>query len=48
MIGASGARMDDVADLDGALGTSSGGTIHVLQSLAPATEFVVLVHEHAH
>jgi len=34
--------------LDGAHGTSSGGRIQILSSLAPAAEFGVLVHEYAH
>jgi hypothetical protein len=34
--------------LGGALGTSSGGRIQILQGLPPADEFVVLVHEFAH
>ena len=47
-IQAAGIRVEYVADLGGALGTSSGGTIQVLQGLAPATEFVILAHEDAH
>ena len=35
-------------DLDGALGTSHGGRIRVLNGLSPATEFTMLVHEFAH
>jgi hypothetical protein len=35
-------------DLDGALGTSSGGRIRLLQGLSPATAFTTLVHEYAH
>ena len=37
-----------VDDLDGALGTSSGGCIRLLKDLAPATAFTTLVHEYAH
>ena len=40
--------MDYVQDLDGALGTSSGGRIQVLAGLQPASEFMVLAHEFAH
>jgi hypothetical protein len=43
-----GIRLTDVTDLGGALGLSTGGAIDVLVELAPATEFVVLVHEYAH
>jgi hypothetical protein len=35
-------------DLGGALGLSCGGRIQVLAGLAPASEFMVLVHEYAH
>jgi len=35
-------------ELDGALGTSSGGRIQVLAGLQPASEFMVLAHEFAH
>ena len=35
-------------DLGGALGTSSGGRIRLLNGLSPAVEFTTLVHEHAH
>jgi antirestriction protein ArdC len=35
-------------DLGGALGTSSGGRIRLLQDLSPAMEFTTLVHEYAH
>lgn len=45
---AQGIALDDVADLDGALGTSAGGRIQILEGLPPAEEFVVLVHEFAH
>jgi len=37
-----------VQELDGALGTSSGGRIQVLAGLQPASEFTVLAHEFAH
>jgi hypothetical protein len=47
-IAAHGIALEDVDDLDGALGTSAGGRIQVLKHLAPAEEFVVLVHEFAH
>ena len=47
-IQAAGIRLEYVADLDGALGASSGGTIQVVQGLVPVTEFIVLAHEHAH
>ena len=40
--------LESVDDLDGALGTSSGGCIRLLNSLSPATEFTTLVHESAH
>ena len=36
------------ADLEGALGKSSGGTIRLIQNLDPPEEFEVLVHEVAH
>lgn len=35
-------------DLGGVLGLSCGGRIQVLSGLAPASEFMVLVHEYAH
>jgi len=35
-------------ELDGVLGTSSGGCIRLLNGLSPAMEFTTLVHEHAH
>lgn len=47
-ITAQGIALDYVAELDGALGTSSGGRIEVLTGLAPASEFMVLAHEYAH
>ena len=37
-----------VDDLDGALGTSAGGRIEILNGLSPAVEFTTLVHEFAH
>jgi hypothetical protein len=43
-----GITVEHVDDLDGAHGTSSGGRIRILNGLAPATEFSVLVHEYAH
>jgi hypothetical protein len=47
-IAEAGIALETVADLGGALGTSSGGRIEVLAGLPPAEEFVVLVHEYAH
>lgn len=35
-------------NLDGALGTSAGGRIQILNGLPPAVEFTTLVHEFAH
>ena len=43
-----GITVKSVDDLDGALGTSSGGCIRLLNGLSPATEFTTLVHEYAH
>ena len=43
-----GIALEAVDDLDGALGTSSGGHIRLLNGLSPATEFTTLVHEYAH
>ena len=43
-----GIALEAVDDLDGALGTSSGGCIRLLNGLSPATEFTTLVHEYAH
>jgi len=43
-----GIAVDYVQELDGALGTSSGGGIQVLAGLQPASEFMVLAHEFAH
>ena len=43
-----GIALECVDDLGGALGTSSGGCIRILNGLSPATEFTTLVHEYAH
>ena len=43
-----GITLESADDLDGALGTSSGGCIRLLSGLLPATEFTTLVHEYAH
>lgn len=43
-----GISLEYVEALDGALGTSSGGRIRVVNGLAPASEFMVLSHEYAH
>jgi hypothetical protein len=43
-----GIALEYVDELGGALGTSSGGRIRVLNGLSPAMEFTTLVHEHAH
>jgi antirestriction protein ArdC len=43
-----GITVESVADLDGALGTSSGGCIRLLNGLSPAMEFTTLAHEYAH
>jgi N-terminal domain of anti-restriction factor ArdC len=43
-----GIALEAVDDLGGALGTSSGGCIRLLNSLSPAMEFTTLVHEYAH
>jgi len=43
-----GITLESVDDLDGALGTSSGGCIRLLNGLSPATEVTTLVHEYAH
>ena len=43
-----GITLEPVDDLDGALGTSSGGRIRLLNGLSPAMEFTTLVHEYAH
>jgi len=43
-----GIALESVDDLCGALGTSSGGCIRLLNGLSPAMEFTTLVHEYAH
>jgi hypothetical protein len=43
-----GIALDYVDELGGALGTSSGGCIRLVNGLSPAMEFTTLVHEHAH
>jgi hypothetical protein len=43
-----GIAVEYVDERDGALGTSSGGCIRLLNGLSPAMEFTTLVHEHAH
>jgi len=43
-----GMALESVDDLGGALGTSSGGCIRLLNGLSPATEFTTLAHEYAH
>ena len=43
-----GIALEYTDDLGGALGTSSGGRIRLLNGLSPAVEFTTLVHEHAH
>jgi hypothetical protein len=43
-----GIAVESVDDLSGALGTSSGGRIQILNGLSPAQELVVLAHEYAH
>ena len=45
---ARGIALEVVEDLGGALGTSSGGRIRLLNGLSPAMEFTTLVHEYAH
>ncbi|HWB17383.1 MAG TPA: ArdC-like ssDNA-binding domain-containing protein [Vicinamibacterales bacterium] len=47
-IEARGIVIEDADTLDGALGMSCGGRIQIVKGLAPAEEFVVLVHEFAH
>ncbi len=47
-IASHGIAVDYAQELDGALGTSSGGRIQVLAGLQPASEFTVLAHEFAH
>jgi hypothetical protein len=43
-----GIALEYVDERGGALGTSSGGCIRLLNGLSPAMEFTILVHEHAH
>jgi hypothetical protein len=43
-----GIELAYVDDLGGALGTSAGGRIQILNGLSPAVEFMTLVHEVAH
>ena len=43
-----GIAVEYIDDLGGALGTSAGGRIQVLNGLAPAEELMVLAHEWAH
>jgi hypothetical protein len=43
-----GIVIEAAESLGGALGTSVGGRIQILNGLTPAEEFVVLVHEYAH
>lgn len=43
-----GIVIDDVSDLGGALGLSTGGRIQILRHLGAAEAFVVLAHEYAH
>ena len=43
-----GIALEYADELGGALGTSSGGCIRLLNGLSPAMEFTTLVHEHAH
>jgi hypothetical protein len=43
-----GIALEWVDDLDGALGTSSGGRICILNGLSPAVEFTTRAHEYAH
>jgi len=47
-IASHGIAVEYAQELDGALGTSSGGRIQVLTGLQPASEFMVLAHEFAH
>ena len=47
-IASRGIAVEYVQELDGALGTSSGGRIQVRAGLQPASEFMVLAHEFAH
>ena len=48
MILEQGIALEYVDELGGALGTSSGGCIRLLNGLSPAMEFTTLVHGHAH
>jgi hypothetical protein len=43
-----GIAIDTADDLGGALGTSTGARIQILNGLSPAETFLVLVHEYAH
>lgn len=43
-----GIVLESADDLGGAVGTSSGGRIQLLNGLSPATEFTTLVHEYTH
>jgi hypothetical protein len=43
-----GIKLEYAKDLSGAYGTSSGGTIQLLEGQTPAEEFSVLAHELAH
>jgi hypothetical protein len=47
-ITACGTEIEDVDNLGGALGPSSGGRIQIVKGLQAAEEFVVLVHAFAH
>lgn len=47
-ISSRGIALEYVRDLGGALGTSSGGRIQIVEGLEPASEFMVLAHEFAH
>ena len=47
-IGKQGIVIERVDDLGGALGTSHGGMIRLLNGLPPAVAFTTLVHEYAH
>jgi hypothetical protein len=47
-IGKQGIAIEHVDDLGGALGTSHGGMIRLLNGLSPAVAFTTLVHEYAH
>ncbi|MEP7308806.1 MAG: hypothetical protein ABJA98_25140 [Acidobacteriota bacterium] len=43
-----GIAIEPADDLGGALGTSTGERIQILNGLSPAETFLVLVHEYAH